>query len=195
MAGLNPKSAGHFRYAVVDIETSGNLRHPEKITEIAICVYDGNQLLETFHSLVNPQKPIDPWVRKITGITDLMVANEPTFEELHSEIFRLTSGLVFTAHNASFDYRIISQEFAAIGITFHRQQLCTFKAASHFLPGLEKYGLENLCLKLAITNTAPHRAMGDALATVEVLRHIIQNDANCELGKFIVSETKPRKKK
>jgi len=172
-------------FAIIDVETSGNLNQKERITEIAICVFDGLGVVETFESLVNPQRSIDPFVRKITGITDEMVRDKPTFKELAQQIWTLTNGNIFTAHNAGFDFPIVRREFQSIGIDFQRPRLCTVQAARKFIPGMDKYGLENLCKQLRITNTAPHRALGDVMATLEVLKIIIQNDQRNELRKLV----------
>ena len=161
------------------------MQQPEKITEIAICVFDGFEVVETFHTLVNPRRSIDPYVSRMTGITERMLVGKPIFEDLHEQILKITEGCIFTAHNASFDYPIIRKEFNYIGIDYNRPRLCTVQAARKVLPGFDKYGLENLCKKLQITNTAPHRALGDAMATVEVLKIILQNDYNNQVKKLV----------
>lgn len=172
-------------FAVVDIETSGSMMRPEKITEIGICLFDGFEVTETFSFLINPERPIDPFVTRITGITNAMVINQPVFSDVADQILQLTDGMIFTAHNVSFDYPIVKNEFSQLGIEFSRQRLCTVQAARKVFPGLEKYGLKNLCSALKIKNNQPHRALSDALATVEVLKMILMNDYNKEVRKIV----------
>ena len=57
-------------FAIIDTETSGGKYNEEKIIEIGILVYDGNKIIETFHSLINPQKKVDYFVQKLTGIKE-----------------------------------------------------------------------------------------------------------------------------
>ena len=56
-------------YAILDIETTGGNYDEEGITEIAIYRFDGEQITDQFSSLINPQKSIQPFVVKLTGIT------------------------------------------------------------------------------------------------------------------------------
>ena len=66
-------------YAVVDIETTGGMPKRDRITEIAIVLYNGRQIIDRFESLLNPERTI-PWeITRITGITDDMVKDAPKF--------------------------------------------------------------------------------------------------------------------
>ena len=56
-------------YAIIDIETSGGKFNEEGITEIAIYKFDGEQVVDQFISLINPERLIDPFVVQLTGIT------------------------------------------------------------------------------------------------------------------------------
>ena len=52
-------------FAIIDTETSGGKYNEEKIIEIGILVFDGNNIIETFQSLINPQKKVDYFVQKV----------------------------------------------------------------------------------------------------------------------------------
>ena len=58
----------HLEFAIIDIETSGGKPKDTRIIEIAIIIYDGNQIIETYETLVNPETKIDWFVQKLTGI-------------------------------------------------------------------------------------------------------------------------------
>ena len=107
-------------YAVIDVETTGGSPAVDRLTEIAILVFDGNKVVDQYQTLVNPNRPIDPWVVKLTGITQAMVQNAPTFEQIHHKILELTQGNIFTAHNVKFDFGMIRNEFKRMGIDFSR---------------------------------------------------------------------------
>jgi DNA polymerase-3 subunit epsilon len=161
------------KYAIIDIETTGGLIKRDKITEIAIVLHDGKQILERFESLVNPERSIPEYVSRITGITDEMVADAPKFYEVARQIVEMTEGAVFVAHNARFDYSFIREEFQRLGYTYSRKQLCTVRLAKQVFPDLRRYGLDALIRHFGIAVQNRHRAMGDTMATVELFEHIL----------------------
>ena len=105
-------------YAVIDIETNGGSLRNAKITEIAIFLFDGQQIVDSFTSLVNPETSIPPFITKLTGITDEMVQEAPKFYEIAKKIVEMTEDTVFVAHSVSFDYNIIRSEFKRLGFDF-----------------------------------------------------------------------------
>jgi DNA polymerase-3 subunit epsilon len=96
-------------YAVLDIETTGGNARSEKITEIAICIHDGEKIVHEYSTLVNPEKSIPPFISRLTGITNEMVEDAPKFFEIAKEIVALTEGKTLVAHNAHFDYGFIRE--------------------------------------------------------------------------------------
>ena len=101
-------------FAIVDIETTGGKYNEERITEVAIYRYDGHNIVDKFASLVNPERKIQSFVVRLTGITDAMVARAPKFQELAKRIVEITEGCILVAHNADFDYRVLRKEFLCI---------------------------------------------------------------------------------
>ena len=85
-----------MKYAILDIETTGGKYNEEGITEIAIYQFDGNQITDQFISLVNPEKSIQAFVVKLTGITDKMVIGAPKFHEIAKRIIEITEDCVGT---------------------------------------------------------------------------------------------------
>ncbi len=155
-------------FAVLDIETTGGNPRFEKITEIALFIHDGEKVVKEYSTLINPEKNIPPFIVRLTGITDEMVADAPKFYEVAKDIVGLTEGKTIVAHNALFDYGFIREEFRSLGFSFHRSTLCTIKLARKLIPGHRSYSLGNICSQLGISNDARHRAAGDALATVKL---------------------------
>ena len=107
-----------------------------------------------------------------------MVSNAPKFYEIAHKIEELTSGAIFVAHNVAFDYNVIRNEFKEIGKTYTRKKLCTVKLSKKTIPGLASYSLGKLCKSLDIPLNGRHRAEGDTDATVILLKHIFNLDAN-----------------
>ena len=73
-------------FAILDIETTGGKYDEEGITEIAIYRYDGQEIIDQFSSLVNPDREIQPFVQKLTGINSKMLRTAPRFLKLQSEL-------------------------------------------------------------------------------------------------------------
>jgi DNA polymerase-3 subunit epsilon len=158
-------------FAIVDIETcGGRFIYPKgRIIEIAIILHDGLTVVDKFSTLINPECFISPLYTNISGITNDMVRDAPKFYEVAQKILEMTEGRVFVAHNSSFDYNFIREEFASLGAKFKRETLCTVKLSRKLMPGRLSYSLGNLCAGLNIHIENRHRAEGDALATAELL--------------------------
>ena len=168
-------------YAIVDVETTGGKFNEEGITEIAIYRFDGNKIVDQFSSLVNPQREIQPFVQRLTGINSKMLVNAPKFFEVAKRIVEITEDAVLVAHNAEFDYRIIRTEFKRLGFDFERQSLCTVDLAQKLLPDLPSYKLGKLVRSLGIPISDVHRAHGDAQATVELFKVLLEKDSQKEI--------------
>ena len=167
----------HPVYAVVDIETTGGSARLERITEIAIYVYDGERIVEEYSTLINPERNIPYFITSLTGITNEMVEDAPHFYEVARRIVEITEGKTFVAHNARFDYSFIRQEFSMLGYNFRRPLLDTVSLSRKLLPGHRSYSLGNLCGDLGIEINGRHRASGDALATVRLLDLLLRKDS------------------
>lgn len=176
------------RYAIIDIETTGGLFNRDKITEIAIIVTDGSDILKEFSSLVNPERSIPPFITGITGITDDMVIDAPRFYEIAKEIIEYTEDCIFVAHNARFDYSFIKEEFKSLGYPYNKKTLCTIKLAKSMVPGLKSYGLDGLINHFDIEITDRHRAYGDAYATFQLFRLLHRDMQDDFQIKYIINK-------
>lgn len=172
-------------YSVVDIETTGNGYKGQKITEISVLVFDGKKIINEFTSLVNPEQNIPAFITNLTGITDVMVRSAPKFYEIAKKVEEITKDTVFVAHNVNFDYNIIRDEFKSLGFDFKRKKLCTVRLSRKIIPGLSSYSLGNICTAEGIEIVARHRAKGDAEATVELFRRLIERDDNFTINSFL----------
>ena len=110
-----------------------------------------------------------------------MLVNAPKFFEIAKRIVEITEDAVLVAHNAEFDYRIIRTEFKRLGFDFERQSLCTVDLAQKLLPDLPSYKLGKLVRSLGIPISDVHRAHGDAQATVELFKVLLEKDSQKEI--------------
>ena len=160
-------------YAITDIETTGGNVEGERITEIAIVLFDGKKVVDRFHSLINPEKPIPYFITKLTGINDQMVSNSPKFFQVAKQIHEFTKDAIFVAHNVAFDYNFIRREFQSLGFDYGRDVLCTVNLSRKLLPSEPSYSLGKLCSSLGIDLDNHHRALSDTLATVELFKLLL----------------------
>ena len=173
-------------YAILDIETTGLSPSNEKVIEIAIFIHDGKKVVEEYITLINPERNIPYNITRLTGITNEMVENAPKFWEIAKDIVLLTEGKPIVAHNASFDYNFIRNEFKNLGYSFKRDRLCTVKLSRKIIPNHKSYSLGKLCQDLSIDIDGRHRAAGDAFATVKLFEHLLK--INPTLGQMESSQ-------
>lgn len=167
-------------YVVVDVETTGGRAYgADRITEVAAVAVDDGRVTHVFESLVNPQRPIPPWITALTNISWAMVKDAPTFREVAPRLLEVLEGRVFVAHNATFDWRFICAEVErATGERLDGERLCTVRLARQLLPQLRRRSLDYVCLHYGVEIAARHRAGGDAVATAEVLLRLLGDAAD-----------------
>ncbi|OQD43366.1 exonuclease [Croceivirga radicis] len=173
-------------YAILDIESTGGKYNEEGIMEIAIHQFDGEKVTDTFISLLNPEREIQPFVAKLTGINNKMVKNAPKFYEVAKRILEITEDCVIVAHNAQFDYRILRTEFRRLGYDYQRKTLCTVDLSKELIPDAESHSLGKLVRSLGIAVSDRHRANGDALATLKLFKLLLAKDTEKKIVKSII---------
>jgi DNA polymerase-3 subunit epsilon len=181
-------------FAILDIESTGGKFNEEGITEIAIYKFDGEKVVDQFISLINPERKIQAFVVGLTGINNEMLRNAPKFYEVAKRIVEITEDCILVAHNAKFDYRILSTEFRRLGFEYEKKSICTVDLSQKLMPNLPSYSLGKLVKNLGIPITNRHRASGDALATVELFKLLLQKDTSKEVISNSI-QIKPKKRK
>ena len=121
-----------------------------------------------------------------------MLKNAPKFYEVAKRIIEITEDCVMVAHNSSFDYRVVKNEFARLGYQFEIPTLCTVELSKILLPDLESYSLGKLCRTIGIPMSDRHRANGDALATLKLFQILLQKDKDKLIVKSNNKEGKQR---
>jgi DNA polymerase-3 subunit epsilon len=172
-------------FAIVDIETTGGNASQGSITEIAILIFDGNNIIDQFHTLVNPMQPIPLFIEKLTGISDRMVSKAPKFAEIAKDVFDLLNDKIFVAHNVNFDFSFIAHQLNQHGFKLQSRKLCTVRLSHKIFENLPSYSLGNLCRSLNIPIENRHRAMGDASATTKLFSKLLENDKQNHLDNML----------
>lgn len=171
-------------YSIVDIEATGGNSNIGKITEIAIYRFDGHEIIDEYSTLVNPERGIPPYVQRLTGIDNQMAAKAPVFADVAQQVDEITKNSIFVGHNVKFDYSFFQMEFAELGQEYKRERLCTLQLSEQLIPEAPSYGLGKLCNTLGIQLEDRHRAKGDAMATVELFRMLLERDRSFDISKI-----------
>ena len=148
--------------ACVDLETTGGMAVHHRVTEVGIVLLDGGEVVESWSSLVNPGVRIPPTIEAFTGISNEMVADAPSFDDLRNEVRRRLDGRLFVAHNARFDYGFVRNEFRRLGEKFAAPVLCTVRLSRLLFREYPRHNLDALIERYGLECAQRHRALGDA---------------------------------
>ncbi len=157
-----------LEFVVLDTETTGLRPGSDRVIEIAGIRLRGGEVLDSFQSLVNPQRRLPPFIVQFTGITQQMLAAAPTAENILPDFLRFIEGAILVGHNIGFDIGFLSHEAQLLGCAFPIDGLDTIPLARRFLPGLRRFKLDAVADYLKIPAMHRHRAMGDARVTAAV---------------------------
>lgn len=174
-----------MNYAIVDIETTGGHASANGITEISVYVHNGERVIRHFETLINPQQDIPRYITALTGISNEMVEEAPTFDEIADTLYEILQDAVFVAHNVNFDYSFVRHQLKLSGYELSPRKLCTVRLGRRVFPGLPSYSLGNLCRTLKIHIENRHRAGGDAKATVKLFEFMLANGAQPHIEQML----------
>lgn len=183
---------GLQNYICLDLETTGLNPKRDRIIEIgAVKVQDG-KIIDTFQQLIDPKQQLEERVEVLTGISSKELEGRPTIQEVLPAIKEFLGEDVLLGHRVLFDYSFLKRAFTNEKISFERKGIDTLKLARQFVTDCESKKLENLCKHYGITHQA-HRALGDALATVELYQKLVESYYNVEAFKPKPLEFKVKK--
>lgn len=152
-------------YVAVDLETTGIGTKREKITEIGMVKVSDGEVVDTYHTMVNPYRPIPERIVELTGITDEMVKNAPGIEEILPEVMKFCDGFPLLGHQIIFDYGFLAQAAANMNQKFEKEGMDTLKLCRYLMPGTEKKNLGAACVYFGVVPDTAHRALSDAMST------------------------------
>ncbi|WP_248623870.1 3'-5' exonuclease [Corynebacterium jeikeium] len=180
---------------VIDLETTGLRPQEERIIEIAALHIRNGELQDKYTTLLNPNLSVPQEITDLTGISDGLLADKPTFSEVMPELLNFLRDATLTepstslgfestprlvGHNVSFDFSFLQHEIlrtqlknsADANRPYTPRLVCTAEASRTLIPreSVGRYRLGNVASYLKIPHRPLHRAMSDALATYDVLR-------------------------
>lgn len=178
----------HNPIIVLDLETTGLDHRTERIIEIGAVRLQDNEIVETFSSFVKPDVPIRPSSFKVHQISEEMVADAPSIEEILPTFLEFMGDLPFVAHNAIFDYSFLNEASKRLyekRLPNHR--IDTFEMYRVVFPEEQSHGLTSLMERFGFEQTVKHRAVHDATNLAKVyplLKNHYEQKLNWQLSQL-----------
>ena len=175
-------------FVIVDTETTGSRAGDDRLIEIGAARLVGGEVVDTFQQLIDPGRHVPRRITRLTGISTAMVYGQPSASEVMPQFVEFLGDAVMVAHNLPFDARFIDVALAEAGLPpLQNQSLDTLRLARRLLSSLPSKGLSKLTQHFGITVNGRHRALGDAVATAELLTILLER-MRIEFGVETVGE-------
>ena len=177
---MNTKQA---EYVIFDVETTGLFpQRGDRIVEIAAVRVKNWKIVDTFESLINPERNIPIEAQNINKITEEMVANAPTADIVLPKMIDFTAGACLVGHNIKFDLNFLCYQLSLNGRKLREETpaIDTLKMAKELQPHLTSFRLAHVAHSLGETVEETHRALSDVKLTANVMRRLfdIAGDQN-----------------
>ncbi len=154
----------------IDIETTGLDSQTDAILEIGAVRFNGRRMESEWSTLINPGRPIPPFITSLTGITGDMVRNSPPLRAVLQDLVEFAGEAPILGHNIAFDLGFLRKQ----GILSLNEAIDTYDMAGILLPTASRYNLSGLAKSLGILLPATHRALDDARVTVAVFNQLYE---------------------
>ncbi len=162
-------------WVALDLETTGLDSATDAIIEVGAVKFHGDEAVGTFHRLVNPGRPLPEFIQARTGITPGELESAASFGSIADELTSFVGAAPVIGHNIAFDLAFLRQA----GLQLAGPAYDTYDLASVLFPSLSSYSLVNVAQALGVAHDRPHRALGDAEATMAVFQGFLR-----ELGRL-----------
>ena len=188
---VNPKFSD--TYCVFDTETTGfDPRKNDMLTEIAICKVKNGEIIDEFTTFINPERNIPKEVQELTHITEEMVKDAPTIEEVFPKILDFFGDSILVAHNADFDINFLQFFAEKLGYSerFNNLIIDTLMIAREIYYYLPNKKLGTIVEDLGIELEGAHRAINDTRATAKMFIRMCEDleKRNIDVNNYAHSE-------
>jgi DNA polymerase III subunit epsilon len=156
---------------VVDMETTGlSAAFGDRICEVGIVQAQGDVVLDTYQTLVNPQRPISPGASRVNGLSDADVQSAPPFAVIANPVLARIDGAMLICHNAPFDLSFLDAELSRLKLPWKPDGVIDTLEIARSYFNFDSNSLAAIADRLGIETPQSHRALGDALTTFQVFR-------------------------
>ena len=175
MSNLSPADyLGNVTFAVLDVETTGlNADSGHRMCEIALLRFRGDKVLDTFESLINPQRSITPGASAVNRLTDWDVKDQPVFAQVAERVNALLEDAVLVAHNAPFDLSFLAAEWRRLRWPLRMGFTVDTLALARRVYAFRRNNLGEVARSLRVRIDPEHRAMGDVWTTWRVFEKML----------------------
>ena len=189
-------------FFAIDLETTGLSSQNDRIVEIGIVRFSGNEVIDKFNTLVNPGRPMPKQATAVNHITNRMLMSAPTEKKALQDMIAFLNRdpiteIVFCAHNADFDMGFLTNALKRHGFSLKFSYVDTCQESRRLVPRLANYKLATVAKKFRIINDRAHRATEDAQVCGLILGHLVQKHINEQAtlkkqNKVEIEKTTPR---
>jgi len=165
-------------YVSLDLEFTGLDPERDEIIEIGMVRFKGNEVLETYSSLVKANKPIPYKIQQLSGISQAEVDRAPLLSALRGKILAFVKNHPVVGHSVDMDLRFLHRQ----GMLPNNIGIDTFELATILVPGLKRYSLSNLTKQLKIEVAESHRALPDAMASKDLFLALVARAERWDLS-------------
>ncbi|GLG00595.1 DNA polymerase III PolC-type [Alicyclobacillus hesperidum subsp. aegles] len=163
-------------FVVFDTETTGLNAREDTLIEIAAVKVRGGEIVDTYASLIDPERPLSPKITELTGISNDMVKGQPKLADVLAKFREFVQGSILVAHNAEFDVGFLNQCAERLGMpAWEEPVIDTLALARALYPGEKNYKLKTLTQKFSVELVNHHRALADSEATAKVFLHMLKD--------------------
>jgi DNA polymerase-3 subunit epsilon/ATP-dependent DNA helicase DinG len=166
----------------LDLETTGLDPERDAVIEIGAIRFRGSRAEAEWSTLVNPGRPVPPFISELTGIDDSQVARAPRLSSVLPTLAEFVGNLPVLGHNIAFDLSFLRP----YGLLLDNRVLDTYDLASVILPAAGRYRLDALASALGVPSPDHHRALPDARTTMLIYQRLCQRLR--ELPRSLVEE-------
>lgn len=157
----------------VDVETTGLDPRSDRVIEIGAVRFDAQSLLEEYQALVSPGVTLPMRIRRLTGLSDADLVNQPPFAAIASDVADRLRGAVVVAHNARFDLGFLRSELERCGLACEPALVLDTVELAKLLLVVRSYRLPDLALGLGLDESETHRALADARRAARLAQRLL----------------------
>ncbi|MAQ12418.1 MAG: hypothetical protein CL721_03535 [Chloroflexi bacterium] len=162
----------------LDLETTGLDSNRHQILEVGAVRFRGDEVIETYQTLVNPGVAIPEFIQRLTHISPQQVKRAPFFSSVASEIEDFLGADPIIGHNIQFDIGFLANN----GVQLNNPSYDTWDLATVFMPRSRQYSLKYLTSHFQVEHNDAHRALADAMATKNVYVKLLRLAAEQDSG-------------
>ena len=162
----------------LDLETTGLDSNRHQILEVGAVRFRGDEVIETYQTLVNPGVAIPEFIQRLTHISPQQVKRAPFFSSVASEIEDFLGADPIIGHNIQFDIGFLANN----GVQLNNPSYDTWDLATVFMPRSRQYSLKYLTSHFKVEHNDAHRALADAMATKNVYVKLLRLAAEQDSG-------------